>query len=278
MFDEFDDDDFVELAGGPAPTAGVILSVVALGRKAKATVQFSVAEPLLAEIVGPRFGIAFAVSKRSGNAAFRIKAGPQERYESMTFGKRTSGTPRRLLRCPAPADTRFKLPIGTRVEPEYFVDARTGTILVEVPELRKAAPVPQPAPTLSLSRPVEQQTKPTVTLDEETEAAIAHRMREMITGGIVVPADIGGARFTVSERHILAAVLAHPTISRQGLLEATHDGVGDDERDDKIIDVYLSKMRARLAPLQIEIINVGGGVYRMPLDSKTRLRKLIGEG
>lgn len=278
MFDEFDDDDFVELAAGPAPTAGVILSVIALGRKAKATVQFSITEPLLAEIVGPRFGIAFAVSKRSGNAAFRIKAGPQERYESMTFGKRTSGTPRRLLRCPAPIDTRFKLPIGTRVEPEYFVDVRTGTILVEVPEPPKVPTVPKPAPTMSLSRPVEQLTKPAVALDEETEAAIAHRMREMITGGIVVPADIGAARFTVAERHFLAALLAHTTVSREGLMTATHDGVGEDERDDKIIDVYLAKIRPKLGVLDCKIETMGGGVFRMPLDSKTRLRKLIGEG
>ncbi len=267
MFEDFDSDEFADLGLQLVPkSTDLKMTCVKMGRHGAIRIQFNFAPAVLAEIGEHRFSIGFAVSRRTGARAFRIAADPKGRFEAQTPGRGD----RRLLRCPVPAGN-FAAADGA-AEPEYFVDRIGKVILVEVPDLfTPAKPKVLPAPMPSTAQATD--------IDEETRLAVDRRMRDLLTTGIDVPRVIAGATYAPAERMILAALLSHPQVSREGLLAATADPEkGEDERDPKLVDVYLSKMRVRLQSMDVRIENIGLGAFRMPLHSKTRLREAISAG
>lgn len=266
MFDDFDDGDFADLGIQVRPkSADLVMTTIKMGRTHVARAQFNFAPDILAEIGGNRYSIGFAVSRKTGARAFRIRVDEAGRFEAI----RPAKGERRLLRCP--------LPLGVicaegRAEPEFFVDQIGKSILVEVPDLFLVKVKALPAPDVA-SAPR------TAAVDDETRMAIDRRMQEMLTSGCDVPRVIGGCTWTPAERAILSALLSHPQVSREGLMAATADPEkGEDERDPKLVDVFLSKMRTRLRQLDVQIENIGLGAFRMPLDAKTRLRSAIAAG
>jgi hypothetical protein len=115
-------------------------------------------------------------------------------------------------------------------------------------------------------------------LDEDTRLAVDRHVKSLIAGDGELPRKIGGELFTPSERAIIAALLNHPQVRREGLLAACHDPErGEDGRDPNLVSVFLSKMRPRLKAIGVEIERADGGSFRFGFDSKSRLRKLIAE-
>jgi hypothetical protein len=92
------------------------------------------------------------------------------------------------------------------------------------------------------------------------------------------PREFGGKKFTPTEAAILEVLLKRTEATKAALMAATHDPAnGDDDRDDKIIDVFICRLRQKLGSLNIEIGNKFGGYYRMAADSKGRLRAFLAE-
>ena len=54
------------------------------------------------------------------------------------------------------------------------------------------------------------------------------------------------------------------------------DGAYDDEAEEKIIDVWICKIRKKLKPFDIEIKTNWGKSYEIPEASKARARELMG--
>lgn len=122
---DFDDADFQDIlpARAAASTkADLAVSVVRLGKNKIARVQFNFSPSAIAEIVGPRFDIAWAPHHR----AFRITARDLGKYEPMnsTRGNRV------LLRCPTP-DVGF-FATDEAIEPEFYVNQEKRAILIEI--------------------------------------------------------------------------------------------------------------------------------------------------
>ena len=273
MFEDFDGDDFADLGLQLVPkSADLKMTCIKMGRHGTVRVQFNFAPTVLEEIDGPRYSIGFATSRKTGARAFRIAADPKGRFEAMTPGRGD----RRLLRCPAPIGN-FS-PADGVVEPEYFVDRIGKVILVEVPEqFLPGKPKALPPPPVPREHPAV--AKGADLDDEETRRAVDRRLRDLLTTGVDVPRVIAGATYTPAERMILAALLSHPQVSREGLLAATADPEkGEDDRDPKLVDVFLSKMRVRLQAIDVRIENIGLGAFRMSVDAKTRLRAAISAG
>lgn len=135
--DDLTDADFEDiLPAGKAKTASdLVVTVIRLGKHKLPRVQFNFAPAVLAEIVGPRFDIAWAPHGR----AFRIRAADLGRYEPVKVGRGEH----MLLRCPCPS-VGF-VPTDETVEPEFYVDQAKRTILIEIGDkaFRGALPVPK---------------------------------------------------------------------------------------------------------------------------------------
>jgi two-component system cell cycle response regulator CtrA len=89
------------------------------------------------------------------------------------------------------------------------------------------------------------------------------------------PREIGGAHFTPQEAAILEALLKRAQMSRAGLLIASHDPMsGEDERDEKIVDVFICRIRKKLEPIGVKILT-SGGAFSIDLGDKAKLRAAI---
>lgn len=92
---------------------------------------------------------------------------------------------------------------------------------------------------------------------------------EMISAGRVFG-------LTPKEARILTTLLRRETATRTTLYHALYDGAMDvGERDPKIIDVFICKLRKKLRPHGIVVDNVWGSHYSMDAENKAKLRALI---
>lgn len=84
-------------------------------------------------------------------------------------------------------------------------------------------------------------------------------------------------RLTTHEAALVGHLLARDICTKQSCLAATSavDILGD-QPDIKIIDVYICKVRKKLAPFGIEIVTRWGVGYAMPAESKKILREMGG--
>lgn len=91
------------------------------------------------------------------------------------------------------------------------------------------------------------------------------------------PQDFAGIHLTRQEAAICEALLKRAQMTREGLLIVSHDPAkGEDERDEKTIDVFVSKLRAKLAPLGV-LISGKGGAFSIELAHKARLRAALAQ-
>lgn len=82
-------------------------------------------------------------------------------------------------------------------------------------------------------------------------------------------------KLTSREAQVAGLLLKHPIMQMAHLFEAIYGG--DSDVNDKVIEVYIHKTRAKLRPLGIEIKNEYGYGYFIPPESKRRMRELIAE-
>lgn len=263
-FDDFDEAGFltIERPGKSNHKAELRLAFMKMRSAERLTLTFK--PEVLAEIGGPRFDVAWNPAKR----LLLVKAGPQARFEAH---ETIRGVSRRIV-IPLPVGLVF----GTGdCEPEFYVDAVGKRLLIEVPPSfgqRLALPAPAaPAP----------HAPPKTLTPVIPQAEIIAGNREILRSlGITerFPRELRGVKFTPSEALIVEALYRNRQLTRAALLAATHDPeAGDDDRDDKVVDVWLSKMRPRLALLDITVQSLGGGNWGLDAASKGRLKEMLRE-
>ncbi len=263
-FDDFDEAGFltIERPGKSTHKAELRLAFMKMRSAERLTLTFK--PEVLAEIGGPRFDVAWNPTKR----LLLVKSGPQARFEAHETIRAVS---RRIV-IPLPAGLTF----GTGdCEPEFYVDAVGKRLLIEVPvEFGRRLALPAPAPAVTPAPP--KTVAPAI-----PEAEIVAGNREILRSlGITerFPRELRGVKFTSSEACIVEALYRNRQLTRAALLAATHDpAAGDDDRDDKVVDVWLSKMRPRLALLDIVVQTLGGGSWGLDAASKGRLKEMLRE-
>ena len=92
------------------------------------------------------------------------------------------------------------------------------------------------------------------------------------------PREIGGVKFQPAEARMLEALYRGSELTMEALLAATHDPKdGDDDREVKVVDVWLCKMRPKLAQIDLVVKTIWGGKRALDAASKGRLRELLRE-
>jgi hypothetical protein len=132
----------------------------------------------------------------------------------------------------------------------------------------RTTPAEKPSPAANAHIDPRLQRVPAAADDRVLQAALG------VTNSF--PREIGGEKFSGSEANILEALLKCTEVSREGLMIATHDpSKGEDDRDDKLVDVLLSRMKKRLTAIGVEIQHRYGGNYHLDAASKSRLRTFV---
>lgn len=122
--------------------------------------------------------------------------------------------------------------------------------------------------------------------DWEARARVAEReneeMRERIasleeTLGFTFDAP-AFLRLSVCEAKLFGALLARPAVTKQLAMEVLYGGKPDaDVAMEKIVDVFVCKLRRKLKPFGLRIETNWGQGYFMAPDVKAAARKLIEE-
>lgn len=265
----FDDADFEDIApvSGKPSRADLVMRVIrprsGTGRK----IQFNVAASVLAEIGvdAPRARIAVAWSAQK--RAFRLKPEKNGAYEIMAPIK---GQGRNLIRAPLPAGLFENEGTG---EPEFYVDAIGKLIIVECPELFLRPNMKMlPAPAKSAGEPSREAPRhPGAPVDDDKvlRAALG------LSGSM--PRVIDGQEFPPAEAQIVALLARRQLITKQAILIATADPEkpGEDDRSEKIVDVYLCKIRPKLQAMGITVKTDWGNGYGLSQTDRTKLQNLI---
>lgn len=262
-FTDFDEAGFVMLAPVAKAASRMDVRLAFLKLRSAERLAITFAKEVIAEIGGPRYDVAWNAQKR----LLLVKAGEQARFEAASPEHHRTAR----ICAPVPAGLTFSV---TNCEPEYYVDAIGKRILIEVPDefgRRLALPAPKPA-TSVVASPLSREP---IVSQKEIEAGNREILRAL---GVTTqfPTKLGGVKFAPAEARMLEALYRGQELTLEALLAATHDpAAGDDDRDVKIVDVWLCKMRPRLAELDIVVKTIWGGRRSMDAASKARLRDLL---
>lgn len=270
-----DDDDFVDIL--PARLAGkvmpqLLVRIVAL--RAAQRVQFNFAPEILGEIQGPRFDIQWAAKTRR----FRILARDLGRYEALQAGR----SPRQMLRCPLPPGLE---PADTVLDPEFYVDREAKTIVVEIGGAFAPRALPAPAPivtTVSAARELVAKAKaavPAPSFSSHSGGGVAELDQKVVRAalGLTGPRafDLGGQHFTPTEGAIVDLLARRARVTREAVLMATADPVGDDDRGEKIADVLVCRIRPKMEALRFAVLTHWGEGWYLALDDRKRLKAML---
>jgi two-component system cell cycle response regulator CtrA len=93
--------------------------------------------------------------------------------------------------------------------------------------------------------------------------------------GMAFPPEL---ELSATEQRLAGLLLKRESVSRDCAVTAMYVGRPDCDRpDNKLIDVFIYKIRHKLSPRGIKIRNKWGLGYYMPADSKARLSALIAD-
>jgi hypothetical protein len=279
------DDDFVDVL--PAKLAGKLippLVVRVMRMRSAERVQFNFAPALLEEIVGPRYDIAWSQKRR----LFRISARDLGRYEAVQSGR----SKRLILRCPLPPLLHASEEV---LDPEYYVDAGARVITVEIGDAfkQRALPAPSspasPAPAARLPaggmKDIVARAKAAVPAPDFSARPKGGGMAEMddkvirTALGLTEPRalELGEHRFPKSEAAVVELLAQRDQVTKQAIMMATADPIGEDERDDKIADVFICKVRPKLEALGFKVMTRWGESWTIAASDRRRLKAMIAE-
>lgn len=268
--DGFDDSDFQDIAitGSKAARADIVMSVITAGRHTTKKMQFNVASAVLAEIgltePRARLGVAWSI----GKSAFRLKAEKNGSYEVLTppNGDKSG---RALVRVPLPPGL---VDAAGKADPEFYVDTIGKLIIVECPDLfLRPAMKMLPAPARADKEPTREAPRyPGSAVDDDIVMRAA-------LGGSAVPLHIDGQKFSTSEAQIVALLAHRGLVTKQACLLATIDPAqaDTDDREEKIIDVFMCKIRPKLRAMGIEVESIWGQGWKLSQASRSKLKNLI---
>lgn len=265
----FDDADFEDIApvSGKPSRADLVMRVIRPRSGTSRKIQFNVAASVLAEIgidaPRARMAVAWSPQKR----AFRLKAEKTGAYEVMSPAK---GAGRNLIRVPLPVGLFDNDGTG---EPEFYVDAIGKLIIVECPELFLRPNLKMlPAPAKAAAAPSREAPRhPGAPVDDGKVLAAALGINSTI------PRVIDGQTFPPAEAVFVHLLATRELVTKQAVLLATADPEksDDDQRAEKVVDVWLCKIRPKLLEMGIAIQTEWGNGYKLARADRTKLKNLI---
>jgi hypothetical protein len=275
---DHDDDDFIDIM--PAKMAGknlpqLLVRVVKL--RSAVRVQFNFDPKILEEIKGPRFDIAWSLKRRQ----FRIAARDLGRYEAGQTGRGN----RAMLRCPIPPGFH---PGEELVDPEFFVDQDARTITVEMEDhfkpraLPAPAAAPSPAAAAASHREIVERARQAVPSRLDGRGGGAADMDDNIIRtalGLNEPRalQLGEHRFTKTEAAVVELLASRDLVTKQSIMIATADPVGDDDREEKLADVLICKVRPKLEAMGFKIMTRWGDGFTIAASQRRELKAAIAD-
>ncbi len=267
-----EDDDFVDIM--PARMIGkalpqLLVRVVKL--RSAVRVQFNFDPAILEEIKGPRYDIGWSAKRR----LFRITARDLGKYEAGQSGRGN----RAMLRCPVPPGFHVTEDL---VDPKFFVDRDNRTITIDLEDhfkMRALPPPAPPAPTGPSQREIIERAKAAV-------PSRIDRLRDDLDEKVIRTAmgltdlrslQLGDQRFPKAEAALVELLASRELVTKQAYMVATADPVGDDERDDKIVDVIINKVRPKLEALGISVVTRHGEGWTVVPHQRRDLKALIAQ-
>jgi two-component system cell cycle response regulator CtrA len=109
--------------------------------------------------------------------------------------------------------------------------------------------------------------------ENETLREQNRQLREEIGLAAQAPPMFG---LTAQESIVFGVLLSNRAPRKSTFMAALYsDGAYDDEAEEKIIDVWICRIRKKLKPFDIEIKTNWGDSYEIPEESKARARNLM---
>lgn len=262
--EDFDSiDDFVDLIPEKAKDEPLVVYVMMSGRQKTPKLRLAFLAGPLAEIGGPRYLVRWSPKRR----VLRVESGDRHPYEPFRMGK---GSQRDILSCPVPIGFAID---GDRCMPEFYVDQVGRAINIEIPAPvgQRQAQLPQPSAPRALPAPTrpERFVEPVGQYDADLAATLG------LTA--TFPTKFGDIALTPAEAKVLELLYRREQASKDAIMMATAIPSQEDDRDDKLADVYVCKLRKKLEPLSIEIETIRGEGYRINPKAKRFIARLIGE-
>lgn len=76
---------------------------------------------------------------------------------------------------------------------------------------------------------------------------------------------------TASETKVMGVLIARELASKDAIMAALYRNDGRDEAEIKIVDVFICKLRKKVAPFGVTILTVWGAGYRLPPEQRAAL-------
>jgi DNA-binding response OmpR family regulator len=108
--------------------------------------------------------------------------------------------------------------------------------------------------------------------ENETLREENRQLKKALSGASEPPPFFG---FTKSEATIFSVLLANRAPRAEAFMNALFSTDADDPPEEKILDVWICKMRKKLKPFGIEIKTHWGECWEMPEASKVNARELM---
>lgn len=84
-------------------------------------------------------------------------------------------------------------------------------------------------------------------------------------------------RLSASEAVVFGVLWTRRAATRDAIMAALYHDIGRDEADIKVLDVYVHKLRRKLAPFGVGISTVPGQGWELTREGRERARELLAE-
>lgn len=256
-------DDFIDLVPEKAKDEPLVVYVTMSGKQKSPKLRLAFLAGPLAEIGGPRYLVRWSPKRR----VLRIESGERHPYEPFHIGRASQ---RDILSCPVPAGFAID---GDRCMPEFYVDVVGRAINIEIPapagQCQPELPAPAASPALTASTSPRPAAEPIGQYDADLAATLG------LTA--TFPTKFGDISLTPAEAKVLELLYRREQASKDAIMFATAEPGVEDDRNDRLADVYVCKIRKKLEPLSIEIETLWGEGYRISPKAKRFIARLIGE-
>lgn len=270
---EFSDDDFEEVGRDTPTRAPVAMRVRHMGKHHVMQLQVTMAPEIVSELAASRVRIEW----NRVAAAYRLRGDDTARYQINSFARSQA----RWIAIPFPKDDLYDVPglhpAEFRLLPEHrTLIVKVPAALLTPPEQPRQIKAPdhfcdatKMVPALADPRP---QRHPGAPLDDPKVVAAALGLATD-----PAPQDIGGQHFAPAEAEIVRLLATRERVTAQMIMLVTRDPANPDEDDRnlKVVDVYICKVRPKLKALGITVETVWGAGFALSSAHRAKLKTFI---